>query len=82
MSKAISGLTGGAGSRKQKIQQAEARNDRIQAQQDRQADQARILNDRNAQLDGEVRAGSNGRRGRRQLAYRGREAGLRDKLGA
>lgn len=53
-----------------------------QQQIDRTTEQARQLNEQNKALDAEAATARGGRRGRRLLAYRGQEAGLRDKLAA
>lgn len=78
MGKAIAGMFSKSDQRKAEIR---ASTQRAEDQAARLAEQSRILNDRNSQLAAEAAGQRGGRRGRRQLAYKGQETGLRSKLG-
>jgi hypothetical protein len=76
MGKMLKGLfSGGA---KETLQRE---TEKAKAEGDRLAEQSKVLNERNAQVEGETRASRSGRRGRRMLAYKGQETGLRGTLG-
>ncbi|SEK37106.1 hypothetical protein SAMN04515666_101346 [Bosea lupini] len=74
MSKAVSGLMGGSSKRKTAAKEAQQQGERL-------AQQSQVLNDRNTELAKET-AGARARRGRRLLAFKGQETGLRSKLGS
>lgn len=78
MVKAVAGMFSKTDARKA---EQKATVQRAEDQQNRLAEQSRILNDRNSQLAAEAAGQRGGRRGRRQLAYKGQETGLRSKLG-
>ncbi len=75
MGKAISGMFSQKSSRVAQMNRAEDQAARL-------AEQSRTLNDRNSQLESEASTARSGRRGRRLLAYKGQETGLRGTLGA
>lgn len=77
MAKTIKNMFGGGDGKARRAQAARDASD----QAARLAEQSRQLNERNTQIASETRT-SRSKRGRRLLAYKGQETGLRATLGA